>query len=345
MTRLERDYSVDSVKGICIILMVIGHSGCPESLSRFIYLFHMPAFFFISGYLFNLKYIDNKRDFVLRRLKTLYLPFVLYSLLFLAFHNLLASIHVYANEYGLSDFVYKSLKIISLSGSEQLLGGLWFLKELLYSSIFSLFIIWSSTIIKIFKKHNQLYIVLSILLLIVLCSLFPYIPIRLPAINSKTLLATAYFLFGFVVRQNQDRMLTLSKWIPLGFFLFLCVCSRFVNYSIDTCGKFTSLAYVLGCLGSLALIHFSNLWFAKQSFLSFAGKHSLDILIWHFSSFKLVTLIIILYYSWDISHLSVFPCFIMDDCYWWLLYASFGILLPLFFICCVNESRCHYTKL
>lgn len=37
-------------KGLCIILMVIGHSGCPVLLSKFIYIFHMPVFFFFSGY-------------------------------------------------------------------------------------------------------------------------------------------------------------------------------------------------------------------------------------------------------------------------------------------------------
>lgn len=46
----SRNTTISIVKGICIILMVIGHSGCPELLHDFIYLFHMPVFFFVSGY-------------------------------------------------------------------------------------------------------------------------------------------------------------------------------------------------------------------------------------------------------------------------------------------------------
>lgn len=46
-----RDLSLDVAKAICIILMVACHGGCPEWLSHFIYLFHMAAFFFISGML------------------------------------------------------------------------------------------------------------------------------------------------------------------------------------------------------------------------------------------------------------------------------------------------------
>ena len=45
---------LDVSKGLLIILMVIGHSGSP--VTSYIYLFHMSAFVFISGYTFNQKY-------------------------------------------------------------------------------------------------------------------------------------------------------------------------------------------------------------------------------------------------------------------------------------------------
>lgn len=45
----RRDTAWDAVKGVGILLMVIGHSGCPEYLHDFIYLFHMGLFFFVSG--------------------------------------------------------------------------------------------------------------------------------------------------------------------------------------------------------------------------------------------------------------------------------------------------------
>lgn len=45
----QRDNTWDAVKGIGIILMVVGHSGCPMVMHDFIYLFHMGLFFFVSG--------------------------------------------------------------------------------------------------------------------------------------------------------------------------------------------------------------------------------------------------------------------------------------------------------
>lgn len=47
---------ISIAKALGIILMVVGHSGCPEILARFIYLFHMPLFFFCSGYFFTPPY-------------------------------------------------------------------------------------------------------------------------------------------------------------------------------------------------------------------------------------------------------------------------------------------------
>lgn len=50
-----RDDAVDVVKGICIILMVIGHYIPAGSLRTIIFSFHMMAFVFFSGYFYNSK--------------------------------------------------------------------------------------------------------------------------------------------------------------------------------------------------------------------------------------------------------------------------------------------------
>ena len=57
----QRDAYFDNVKGILILLVVIGHliepfylkSKFVESLYTFIYTFHMPAFIFLSGLFFK----------------------------------------------------------------------------------------------------------------------------------------------------------------------------------------------------------------------------------------------------------------------------------------------------
>lgn len=52
-----RDDKVTIAKAIGILLMVAVHGGTPEWASRFIVMFHMPLFFFLSGYCFKEKYL------------------------------------------------------------------------------------------------------------------------------------------------------------------------------------------------------------------------------------------------------------------------------------------------
>ena len=65
--------NISIAKGIGIILMVIGYAGCPTWMFQFIYLFHMPLFFFLSGYCFNNQYIDDKKIFIFRRITLYYI--------------------------------------------------------------------------------------------------------------------------------------------------------------------------------------------------------------------------------------------------------------------------------
>lgn len=46
----KRNPIFDMMKGIGILLMLIGHMGFPTWVNQFIYSFHMPLFFFLAGY-------------------------------------------------------------------------------------------------------------------------------------------------------------------------------------------------------------------------------------------------------------------------------------------------------
>lgn len=78
-----------------IIFVVMGHSGFTNEiiserlsgLQKWIYSFHMPLFFFISGYLFSLtnKSLSNIQSgqFIKKKLKRLMIPyFVLGTIIF-----------------------------------------------------------------------------------------------------------------------------------------------------------------------------------------------------------------------------------------------------------------------
>ena len=83
-----KDNSVSIAKAIAILLMVLAHTQFSKYGSQWINMFHMPLFFFFAGYCFKDKYLETPSDFVIKRVKGLYKPFVKWSLIFLVLHNL-----------------------------------------------------------------------------------------------------------------------------------------------------------------------------------------------------------------------------------------------------------------
>lgn len=75
MNNIRIDW-IDLTKGIAIFLMVCGHTSIPLSISNWIWSFHMPLFFIISGILFNATKYPNFNLFIKKRGKTLIIPYI-----------------------------------------------------------------------------------------------------------------------------------------------------------------------------------------------------------------------------------------------------------------------------
>lgn len=69
---------IDIARGIAMVLVIYGHCDGTSLFRRFIYLFHVPVFFFISGYLFSEK--KSTRQFLSSRVRQLLIPFLLFGL-------------------------------------------------------------------------------------------------------------------------------------------------------------------------------------------------------------------------------------------------------------------------
>lgn len=141
--------TVNYLKALGIILMVVGHSGCgiPQAVP-FIYMFHMPLFFFVSGYCFKRTGLNEPRQFFWKRIKGLWWPFVKWSLLFLVLHNLFLEYHLIDSQvYDIKEHIARAFYIsFHMVDTEQLLGGFWFLPALLSGYVVS----W--VLLKLFKR-------------------------------------------------------------------------------------------------------------------------------------------------------------------------------------------------
>ena len=70
---------LDIAKGIGIFLVVYAHARAPYN--SYIYNFHMPLFFLISGILY--KSGRDLKSYIFRKIQTLYIPFVSWNLIFI----------------------------------------------------------------------------------------------------------------------------------------------------------------------------------------------------------------------------------------------------------------------
>lgn len=143
-----RNPSITILKALAIILVVMAHSSCPTYLSRFSYMICVSLFFMASGYCFDIKYLNNEAEFVKRRFKGLYIPYVKWSLFFLLFNAFWFYTGILNEQYGnaeggvthplnLHQWLQSLWSIcLSMSGHDQFLGGaFWFFRALLVSSI------------------------------------------------------------------------------------------------------------------------------------------------------------------------------------------------------------------
>jgi fucose 4-O-acetylase-like acetyltransferase len=78
MSNNERLVWLDAAKGIGIIFVVMGHIATGPLPARFIFSFHMPLFFFLSGVAFN---FSRQEQFIRRRVRSLLVPYFFFCIL------------------------------------------------------------------------------------------------------------------------------------------------------------------------------------------------------------------------------------------------------------------------
>lgn len=84
----KRDPAVDTLRGMGMLLVIIGHVFVDE-WTQYIYSFHMPLFFFLSGYCSARKEaLDPPPRYLRRKCRTLLLPYAVFFFLSLALYNL-----------------------------------------------------------------------------------------------------------------------------------------------------------------------------------------------------------------------------------------------------------------
>ena len=320
---------MDIAKAIGIILMVIGHSGSP--LSRIIYLFHMPLFFFISGYFYKEHYTYNIIELIKKRIKTLYIPFVKYQLVFLFLHNIFYNINVYSNKfntsarlYTVSDFIKNFINAITFGVTEELGSAFWFLVSLFTVNI--LFAIIRFIVINIFKEKGEYVCAIVIGVCFVLGS-----KISLPRYIDTSLVALLIFYVGYLYNRYEEKI-SMNIYIASTSLIILIINSNIGEVSMGY-NSYTSLSFfIVSFISGIYLTIYISKSIVKLNanlkLLKYIGENTLIIVGIHFIAFKLISIIKINIYSLPDYMLASFPV-INTGGYWWILYSIIGIFIPI----------------
>lgn len=282
---------IDVAKGIGIIFVVFAHVNYTPEILVLIYSFHMPLFFLISGMLFNKsKYLDFK-SFFRRRFKTLFIPYVIYELVSIAW--------LYVSERLYSDFqlfdvskdqyidFFKQILISNWSGTH-VNQPLWFVPCLFLVEILYYFIC----------KMKKRFIV-PVCFLLACCGWV--LESGMLNFNNKLLpwsLDSALFALGIYAIGNLSSecvqgmfgkikahkykyilcieiiVLCLMIWLPL----------TLANGKITLGSKILNngfLLYINGILGSIIILIIS-LILEKCRFLAYCGRNSFLIMSTHY---------------------------------------------------------------
>lgn len=268
----QRDLTIDIAKGITIFLMVWGHNTFGTFMHEKIYLFHMPLFFFISGFFFKevtfTSYVKNKSQRLL-------LPFVLYWLFIRIWNILFMFLTQKGNLKYIQDYIQSEA---FFPGT----GALWFLICLFLISIVSYILI-----LKVNKNYHLLILVISV----AIAYLLPPQEGKFVLYYGQALLMLPFYMGGYYF---YNGCLNLYKYITSSyrsyFIAIICGALLFLvpwqNLDVNSqiWSNFVSLfpGAMLGILFIISVSRIIDLKYGRLSTLfSDLGKKSIHILGLH----------------------------------------------------------------
>ncbi len=300
------DY-VDIAKGLGILLVIMGH--IQHDYVPFCGSVHIPLFFMMSGYLYELERESYKPfgQSVRKRAIRLLIPYLIYN--FVLYAKYILSMLV-SGEFtvklaidGVLGFLYSSSILYKGVPSEANFNGfvfgngpLWFLTAMVASSV----VFYGITYFVLKQKFDLKKIIVSAVVLVAASWLMcTYLPFYLPWTFEMALLGTVFMLMGLCLRRYK---LAEKMQEKAGINLTVCAVSLVVfavlhyfngsaNMAIQVYGKSMVVYLLLGLLGTIIMLGISIalakvVWLNR--FLTYVGQNTLIILAFHMTIISIV---------------------------------------------------------
>lgn len=274
----ERLNYIDTAKGILMILVVLGHvlinaNSIGTVLFKIIYAFHMPAFFIISGILFNTEKWKKRllKEFVVSRAKHILVPYLFFEIVGLIFHQIVYM----GNKPSIANSV---LGIFTINCN---VGADWFL-----ITYFIAMILYFCC-----EKYGNKYV--RIILLVIafgfVFSINGNTTEHIPIVIGRCLIGYAFIYIGHAMKKY---FLESNVVLVILSLIILCI-SAIINPRVELyfCIVSNPIFFLIGSIsGTYFILNFSKLIQNKitnyigQNTIPILGTHQniLDLLVWLF---------------------------------------------------------------
>lgn len=279
---MERNNTIDILKGIAILLVVFGHI-CWEGVSHeYLWGFHMAIFFFASGIFFSTeKYCNSFNNFLKAKIKGLIFPYIIFYLITYIYWifieskfrggDLSAIDQFLGLFYGTYDIRYNDFN-----------GALWFMPCLFTMNIYYWFVN---------KIKNKVARIATVCAIYLTCFYFnPYLA-PLPFGMFTAAISLIFFEVGHLYRPYLD------KNFPVYSYIVLIVIASAVQillhgkalsaWRVDETSDNPMYSLILPFAGILLYTALSSL-IKKNRVLEWFGKNSLVIFAFHAAVLRVV---------------------------------------------------------
>lgn len=261
---------IDVCRGIGILLVILGHCGSP--LNKYIYGFHMPLFFVITGFLWNPP--DSLNVLVKKYTKRYLIPYFVLCAVNLCLNSILRIRR--GEELKIIHFI---LGILYSRGTVEWMPNcspLWFLTAIYVALI----LVW---LLNGIDKVGLRYAV------IMLCPLISYIlnlfnAMKLPWNIDTALMGVLFIEFGVFIREKQvyrmfSPLISFGIFMPIGYFLISMNPVNGVSFDDNRYGNFFLMitGALLTIIPLLNISHKLCMKF-KCRYLAFLGRHTMFIM-------------------------------------------------------------------
>lgn len=276
----ERVHFFDIAKGIAIICIILGHLN-NSAINRVVFTFHVPVFFFITGYFMNSKY--GMKAYAKNKFRTLIVPYIVTCIAIIIIGTLEGIIQgdavsalmkwCYAALYGAGDSYNEPFYIPGI-------GAIWFLWATFWGCIFL------RTSLQV-ERHVRLGIIIGLFVLGHFSRQIFWFPLSIQA----GACAVLFMYIGYIARNVKDNIEELSaeaktfglvSAVVIWFFFM----KDFQSFWLVHCDVGRGIVDIFGSIcACIVVMYISKMIEIKFGiagrFLAFFGRYSLLVLCVH----------------------------------------------------------------